>query len=136
MDETPAFDDAVDQLKRFLARQSWPGLILWASHDDVAFLPGARTVVRRRPLLAARESARAHYEAGRQQGLGVALDVFCALRGAACATVYWSTDAVEAMSRMMPARGLKLSVTLSRRPATSAGPVLWWLAKRRAVNQF
>ena len=37
----------------------------------------------------------------------------------------------EAADRLMPARGLKLSITNSRQRAISAGPLVWWVAKRR-----
>src|SRR6185312_10256091 len=77
-------------------------------------------------------SARAHYEAGRQHGVGVALDVSCEVDGAACATVYWTTDSTEMEYRMIPDRGLKLGVATTRRPGLSVGVLRWWLTTRRA----
>jgi len=132
MEETPTFDSAVEGLQRLLAGQGWPTHIVWRVEGDVVRDPSGEIVVRRRPRDDIAQSARAHYEAGRQQGVGVALDVLCEVDGAACATVYWTTDSTDAQYRMMPDRGLKLCVATPRRRGRAVGVLKWWLTTRRA----
>jgi len=98
---------------------------------DAVRLPDGDIVVRRRPSFAAGEFARTYYEDGRQRDLGIALEVPCAVDGAACATIYWTTDATEAEYRLMPTHGLKLGVASPQRRARTVGSVKWWLAARQ-----
>jgi hypothetical protein len=132
MEQTPNFDEAVQRLKRFLADQGWPTDLAWRFERDI--VPGSRcgVVVRRRSEARAALAVRAHYETGCRSGVGIAMEVACDLEGVACTTVYWTTNATEAAYRMMPERGLKLSVATPHRHGHSVGILRWWWAKRKA----
>ena len=132
MEETPPFDSAIERLQRFLSEQGWPTRIVWRLESDVVRVPHADIVVRRRTSPDATRIARAHYEAGRSQGVGVALEVSCEVDGAACTSIFWTADPTEAEYRMMPERGLKLSVATPHRPGRSVSVLRWWLSTRRA----
>ena len=132
MEETPEFDAAVRRLQRFLTDNGWPSTISWRRTEDVVRLPDGDVVVRRRPSFAAEEFARTYYEDGRQRGLGVALEVPCEVEGAACTTIYWTTDTTEAEYRLMPDHGLKMVIATPHLRARAVGALRWWLAARRA----
>ena len=126
------FDEAVQRLTRFLGDQGWPMDLAWRFETDIVPDSPGEVVVRRRSKVDSLLASRAHYEAGRRLGVGVALEVACDLEGVACATVYWTTDVKEAEYRMMPEHGLKLSVASPHRRGRSVGIVRWWLARRKA----
>jgi hypothetical protein len=132
VEEAPTFDIAVERLKRFLSDQGWPSALVWRFETDIVRGRHCDVVVRRRRETGALSSARARYERGRRLGVGIALEVACDLEEAACATVYWTTDAREAECRMMPERGLKLSIVTPHRRGTSVGRLRWWLVRRQA----
>lgn len=132
MEETPTFDEAVQRLSRFLADQGWPTDLAWRFETDIVRGPRCGVLVRRRSEAKAALALRAHYEAGRHSGVGIALEVACDLGGVACATVYWTTDLLEAQYRRMPERGLKLGVVSQHRRGHSVGMLRWWWAKRKA----
>jgi len=132
MEEAPQFEVAVERLKRFLSDQGWPDTLVWRAETDIVRGRHCDVVVRRRREAEAVSSARARYEEGRRLGVGIALEVACDLEQVACATVYWTTDAKEAEYRMMPERGLKLSIATPHRRAISVGRFRWWLARRKA----
>jgi len=131
MEETPPFDSAVQQLQHFLAEQGWPTRLVWRTEPDIVHLPGRDVVVRRRDEREAASAARVHYNEGFRQGVGIALQVPCEVEGAACTTVYWTTDVVEAEYRMLPDDGLKLSVATDHPTGRYVGPLGWWLASQR-----
>jgi hypothetical protein len=131
MEDAPPFDEAVSQLRAFLEGQGWPTEVVWRSRDDIARATNGDIYVRRRAKGRALELARKHYERGRRQGVGVALEVRCQIEGAACASVFWTADPVVAESFMMPDRGLKLSVATTRRGARVVGALMFWLALSR-----
>ena len=132
MEDAPTFEAAVERLKRFLNDQGWPSTLVWRFETDIVRGRQCDLVVRRRSEAEAVLSARADYQDGRRQGVGIALKVACDLEGAACATVYWTTDVKEAGYRMMPARGLKLGIVTPHRRGLAVGILRWWLAKRNA----
>jgi hypothetical protein len=131
MEETPPFDSAVQQLQQFLAQQGWPTRLVWRTEADVVHLPDRDVVVRRRVEREAASAARVHYDEGFRRGVGIALQVRCEVDGAACTTVYWTTDVVEAEYRMSPDHGLKLSVATKHPTGSCVGPLAWWLASER-----
>jgi len=131
MEETPSFDAATERLQRFLSEQGWPIRLIWRIEDDIVLLPGSEFVVRRRVEPRAALAARAHYEVGIRQGVGIALEVPCEVDGAACTTVYWTTDGMEAQYRTLPEHGLKLSVATAHPAGRSVGTARWWLAARK-----
>jgi hypothetical protein len=128
MEETPTFEAACARLTRFLADHGWPAKITWTAATDILLLPGGKALVRRRSSSSAAESARAYYEEGRAQGVGVALNVSCQLDDAACASIFWTADDTEAESCFMPEQGLKLTIATPRREARSGGLLRWRFA--------
>lgn len=132
MEDAPIFEAAVERLRRFLSDQGWPPDLAWRFESDIVRGRRCEVVVRCRTEAEAILSAKAHYEAGRRHGVGIALEVACDLEGVACATVYWTSDAREAEYRMLPARGLKLSIVTPHRVGSTAGGWRWWLAKWKA----
>jgi hypothetical protein len=131
MEETPPFDSAVQRLQRFLAEQGWPTRLVWRTDGDIVHVPSGDVVVRRRVEGEAASAARKHYDEGLRQGGGIALEVPCEVDGAACTTVYWTTDVVEAGYRMLPDHGLKLSVATQHPTGSGVGILGWWLASQR-----
>ena len=80
---------------------------------------------------AAAAEARANFEAGRGQGVGVELRAYCQLAGAACAVVYWTADSDEAARHLMPEQGLKLVVAVPRLEGRSASAFAFWRERRK-----
>jgi hypothetical protein len=130
MEEPPPFDVAVQRLQQFLSEQGWPTGLVWRKGADVVHPPDGDVVVRRRRERAAAAVARKHYDEGFRHGVGIALEVPCEVDGAACATVYWTTDAVEAGYRLLPDHGLKLWVATEHPAGRSVGTLGWWFALR------
>ena len=131
MEDAPPFDQAVRQFRAFLQGQGWTTEIVWRSRDDIVRIANGDIYVRRRSKEQCLESARAHYERGRQQRVGVALEVGCTIDGAACATVFWTADRVEAEYAMIPDRGLKMSAAVVRKSARVVGHLMFWVARAR-----
>jgi hypothetical protein len=102
MEETPPFEIAIARFKEFLRSQGWPCEISWRRDGEIFHCLDHRILVRRRASGPAADEARAHYEAGRLQGVGVEITAYCQIAGAACATVYWSDDSDEAERHLMP----------------------------------
>src|SRR5262245_60003671 len=127
MEETPPFDVAVQRLQQFLSEQGWPTERVWRTEADVVHPPDGDIVVRRRRGREAAAVSRMHYDEGFQRGVGIALEVPCEVDGAACTTVYWTTDTVDAGYRMLPDCGLKLSVATAHPVGRSVGTLVWWL---------
>ena len=90
-------------------------------------------VVRRRPSQKANDWAQRYYEIGRSDGLSIALDAVCEVGGSVCATIFWTTDDLEASQLMMPTQGLKMSAAMPRSPGQSVSWIGWWLARREAA---
>jgi len=115
MEETPPFEVAVRRLQQFLAKQGWPTDLLWRTEADIVHPPDGDIVVRRRGEREAAAVARIRHDEGFRRGVGIALEVPCEVGGAACTTVYLTTDAVEAGYRMLADHGLKLEHGALRR---------------------
>lgn len=136
MEEPLSFDAAIERMQRFLAEQGWPTRLIWRTERDIVCLSGSELVVRRRVEPKAALAARVHYEVGLRQGLGISLQALCEVDGAACVTVYWSNDEMEAQYRMQPEHGLKLSIATTHPQGRSVGTVIWWLAARRREGWY
>ena len=101
MEEMPPFEIAIAQFKEFLRSQGWPSEISWRRSGEIFHCLDHRILVRRRASGPAADEARAHYEAGRRQGV-VEIRAYCQMAGAACATVYWTADSDEAARHLVP----------------------------------
>ena len=130
MEPAPPFETAVNQLKGFLRSQGWTSDILWRRPEDVLRLRDGRILVRRRTVRSAAAWARRYFESGRRQQLGIAIEATCEVEGTACATVLWTADPVEATYRLIPERGLKLSVATPARQGSSVTALTWWIRRR------
>jgi len=131
MEETPPFDSAVQRLQTFLSKQGWPTRLVWRMEGDIVHSLDRRIVVRRRREREAASVARSYYDEGFRRGVGIALAVLCEVDGAACTTIYWTTDTVEGEYRILPEHGLKLSVGTPHSVGRGVSTLTWWMAARR-----
>ena len=109
--KTPlSFQQATDELQRFLANQQRPLTIQWVFRDDLLFF--RRNVFLRWPLPNDNwQSAASLYEVGREKGLGLALVAHCFDQCNAYCHLLIPEDEVDASYLMMTE--LKLQVMTS-----------------------
>ncbi len=122
--DVPQFDDAVSQLRRFLADEAYPSEIVWVFREDL-YSPSGRFRVRFPPPPENEALARRVFEAGRARGL-VEVSALCRLLSAVAATVWFPANSDEEVQGW--SRGLKLSIA---RPLAEAklvrSPLSWRL---------
>jgi hypothetical protein len=133
VEETPRFEQAVERFRAFLTEEGRSSSIVWRRPGDVVRRVDKDIVVRRRPPRKANDWAQRYYETGRRKGLGIALEAVCEVDGSVCATIFWTTDDVEASQLMMPTQGLKMSAAVPRARGQSVSGLGWWLARREAA---
>jgi hypothetical protein len=120
-----SFQAAVERFKEFLSAQGHSTDLLWIFREDV--LTHKRRVFLRWPLPQANERyAETHYEAGRDRGLGLKLEVFCWAAERACCYVLVPEDEAAADSLMMTE--LRFSCPVEKATAMRIRTKLLWLA--------
>jgi hypothetical protein len=125
--DPPSFDGAVARLRRFAESQGASADLFWVFREYVTTFRDAECI--RVPVPAENaELARAYYEFGRDQALGVTLGVLCQLGGRSACYVWVPSDESEAEYRLQ-GRGLKLCVHKGRGGTNRSGvPVQSYLA--------
>ena len=113
--DTPTFDEAVATFRDFLRQQGVSDNVQWIWRNAIISrrCPGSRKTANRhifidRNALADDPSIRAHYAAGVDRGLGVALRVFCMADGLPLCYVDVPADKTAAEYAMMSS--LKCSI--------------------------
>lgn len=127
--EVPAFDEALRQLKVFLAGQNIHGDPLWVFRDDVVSYKLRLHV--KEPLPNTNEKlAAALYERGLQRDMGIRLNVLCLLGSRPCCYVWLPKDTEEAASALLLMSKFIISVPteLPRARTVSSRPA-WWAYK-------
>ena len=138
MTETPPFADALPSFLRFVDEQGFSTDLLWVFREDVTNC--RRDIWVRVPVPAENvELAREYYDLGRQQGLGVTLELLCRVDDQSACFVWVPKDEIDASYAMQGP--LKLSVAVNPVDATPVrSRILWcwrsWLNRWRKCVTF
>jgi len=128
-----SFHQATEALQEFLLKENKPAKLCWLFREDV--IQHKHRIFLRWPLLKENPPlAEEAYEAGRNKGLGLALEGFCFDRRHAFCFVLVPDDAYDAGAMMMTA--LKLSYLTERKAVIKIkSEWLWLLVKRLCFKQ-
>jgi hypothetical protein len=131
MKETPRFEQAVERFREVLAEQGWSSSIVWRSPEDVvvAWTSSWSFGVAHLKRRTTGRSGTTRSGAVRDW---VSLSTVCEVGGSVCATIFWTTDDLEASQLMMPTQGLKMSTAVPRSLGQSVSWLGCWLARREA----
>lgn len=127
----PSFEEATEQLRKFLAGQGWPTRIVWVDSSRIRICSDQLVIQRPGPHEINR--AQSCYEERAQKNLGVLLHAVGKTQDSAFVVVKCPADSREAELEMYPADGgLKLSLRLSLPVRVRvAGVIGWWWFRDR-----
>jgi len=129
MSERPTFDGALEGFRRFAKTQNAPDEMSFIGPDDIV-VTGTHATIRRPPAAIRLEEARSAFEAGMNAGLGAVIGGVAATKTELFCFVYRPTDREDAVSRLIPP-DVKYSLRTPLFVAHLAGPILWWILRRR-----
>lgn len=146
MSGVPSFEEAQEDLSRFLASQGHPTRLTWVFREDVDLKarpygwalarmgkPAPPLTVLRLPLPEDNtRRAQVFYERARSRGLGVQLIALCKLGSEVACYVWAPQSEQEGMNTMTPRAGLKLSIHNPLEDAVVVrSPLMWALRMMR-----
>jgi hypothetical protein len=126
---TLTFENAESDFQRFAAKQGYPESLLWTRSDELVFWRG-RFFVRSGDHRSRRERARALFERGATEKLGIALEAKCKTEQLTICRVFVPADDLDAQYRMIPAKGIKLTVAVNQFPTVLVESGLLFLTLR------
>lgn len=132
------FDQAIENYTRILAEHDLSPTLLWVFREDVTV--HKRRIYVRWPLPAQNaDLAKELYERGRDQGLGLRLDVFCLVDHRPCCYVYVPEDEVDASYAMLSALNMSVPTTPIHAKKVRS-PWIWksllWLHSKTNLTGF
>jgi hypothetical protein len=138
--EVPMFDEAIKQFQEFIARQQIVTDLLWVFREDLSSYK--QRILIKQPLPEANLTmVKSLYECGRQQGLGVRLDMLCLLDAKPCCYVWVPKDIDEAGRHLLLLSKFIMSIPEKLLSARSIGnPLSWawykWYDRKRGWNKL
>jgi hypothetical protein len=140
MNASPDFSESVARLQKFLEENGYPPRVMWVGPQDV-LLTGTRQILIRVPVPVANEQhARAAFERGMKEQMGVLFATLCEMDAATCCYAWAPADEEEARRHLIP-RDLKLSANLNEsrffgKAVTNHFSWLWLRARHRKHQEF
>ena len=129
MNDIPAFDDALESFRRFLADQGHPTKIFWVFRDDIWKRTPTDIFLRCPSQTANLALTKKVFDEGRRRGL-VDIHSIATVGDRVAATVWfpkYPSDEIQGWSR-----GMKLSVAEPLQRAKSVGQLRWLLFRLKA----
>jgi len=125
----PSFDAALAGFRRFAKSRNAPTSLAFIEADDIV-VTGDYATIRRPPPHVRLRQAEEVFDAAMDSGLGVMITGLAASRTELFCSVYRPANREDAISRLIP-DDVKYVLRSPLFVAHVAGPLLWWLLRRR-----
>jgi hypothetical protein len=126
----PPFDEALQAFQRFAQSQNSPTSLRFIESTDIV-ATGVHATLRRPQWDERFQSARLRYESARREGNGAEIYALAASADELFCCVYVPLSRRDAEQRMIPDDDVKYSIRTPLLAAHFAGPILWWILRRR-----